>query len=124
VVIAVAVEIIQNRGLVFSMEPLRPDFSRLNPATGIKRLLSLRLLKELGKNLFKAVLYVGAAFVFLRNIARTMQIEASDGRQLPAVMLRESGRLLLIFIVLAAIVALLDQLLARREFSKQMRMSR
>jgi len=44
--IGIAVEVVQNRGLIFSAQPLKPDFSRLNPAKGFKRFFSLRLLKE------------------------------------------------------------------------------
>lgn len=124
VVISVPLEIIQNRGMVFSAEPLKLDFSRLNPAKGLKRLLSLRMLKELGKNLLKLAIYGGGAFLFIRSVAETAGRSARDGRQLASVIAGSAGRLLLLFIFLAAAIALLDQLLARREFARQMRMSR
>jgi Flagellar biosynthesis pathway, component FlhB len=124
VAIGAAIEVVQNRGIVFSFEPLKADFTRLNPAAGFKRLFSMRMLKELGKSLFKATLYIGAAFLFIRHIAQTKRGEASDGSQLAYVLIHEAGRILLLFIVLAAIAALFDQLLARGEFAKQMRMSR
>ena len=124
VVIRVTAEIVQNRGLVFSAEPLKPDFTRLNPAKGLKRLFSLRLLKELGKNLVKLALYGGGAFLFIRSVAEEAGHSARDGRQLAGVIVDSAGRLLLLFVFLAAAIALLDQLLARREFARQMRMSR
>jgi flagellar biosynthetic protein FlhB len=40
-------------GLVLTMHPLKPDFSRLNPLEGAKRLVSSRSLIELGKSLLK-----------------------------------------------------------------------
>lgn len=43
---------IQTR-FIFSMEAVKPKFSRLNPLTGIKRLFSLRSTIELIKNLIK-----------------------------------------------------------------------
>lgn len=124
VALAITVEVIQNRGVVFSAQPLKPDFTRLNPATGLKRLFSLRMLKELAKNVVKLTLYGTAAYLFIRNFVTEHKLAATDGRQLSTLIIQSSGGLLLLFIVLAAFVALLDQLLARREFSKQMRMSR
>jgi flagellar biosynthetic protein FlhB len=119
----VTVELIQNRGIVFSAEPLKPDFSKLNPARGLKRLFSMRMLKELAKNVVKLSLYAAAAVVFVLHAGIEAGSEVRTARDLGDVLLRASGRLLLMFIVLAALVAALDQILARREFAKQMRMS-
>lgn len=117
-------ELIQNRGFVFSFEPLKPDFSRLNPAKGLKRIISLRLLKELAKNLLKFVVYSAGAFLCIRDVVANDGLRARDGRQLTQVIVETTGNLLLLFIFLAAAMALLDQLIARREFARQMRMSR
>jgi flagellar biosynthesis protein FlhB len=123
-VLGVLFELVQIRGLVFSAEPLKPDFSRLNPAKGLKRLFSMRMLKELGKNVLKFVVYVAAAFLFIRSTAHELAAQASSGGELARVLAHVAGRLLLLFIVLAAGMALLDQVLARGEFARQMRMSR
>lgn len=124
IVVAVTIEIVQNRGIVFSAEPLRPDFSRMNPAKGLRRLFSMRMLKELAKNLVKLGFYGGAAFFYIRGVVQQAGLRARDGRQLAELLAESAGRLLLMFILLAAAVATLDQLLARREFARQMRMSR
>src|ERR1041384_7439826 len=42
-------------GLVLTLHPLKPDFSRVNPYEGAKRLVSPRSLVELGKSLLKLV---------------------------------------------------------------------
>lgn len=123
-VLAVAVEIVQVRGLVFSAEPLKPDFNRLNPAQGLKRLFSLRMLKELGKNLLKMAIYMTASFLFIRNVLDAMRTGLSGGSELADKLIGSAGRLILMFIILAMFLAIVDQLLARREFAKQMRMSR
>ena len=46
-------------GIVFSAQPLKPDFSRLNPAKGLKRVFSKRMLIETAKNVLKFAVYVG-----------------------------------------------------------------
>jgi flagellar biosynthetic protein FlhB len=122
--LCVAVEIVQNRGLVFTAQPLKPDFSRLNPAKGLKRLFSLHMLKELAKNVLKFAVYGAAAYLFIGNQVAELGAAAANGSRLAPMLAASAGRLLLLFIVLAAAFAVLDQLLARREFARQMRMSR
>jgi flagellar biosynthetic protein FlhB len=122
--LAIVVEIVQLRGLVFSAEPLKPDFSRLNPAKGLKRLFSMRMLIELAKNVVKFTIYCTAAFLFIRDAAGKMALRATSGRDLAGLLAEAAGGLLLLFVILAAAFALLDQLLVRRQFAKQMRMSR
>ena len=124
VAIAVTAEIVQNRGLVFTAAPLKPDFTRLNPAKGLKRLFSLRMLKELGKNVLKIAIYGGGAHLLISNVANEAGYRARNGRQLAELLSDSAARLLLMFLFLAAAFALLDQLIARREFGRQMRMSR
>lgn len=123
-VIVAVVEVAQLRGLVFSATPLKPDFSRLNPAKGLKRLVSLRMLKELAKSLVKFAVYSTAAFLLIRHEAETLALSTTDGKRLTGILTGAAGRLLLLFVVIAAAIALLDQLMTRREFAKQMRMSR
>lgn len=116
-------ELVQT-GAVFSTKPLKPDFSKLNPAQGLKRLFSMRMLIETGKNLLKFTAYVAAAFFVIRGALRNDIAAITDGRSLANVMAVLSGRLLLSFIFVAMIFAAIDQLLSRRMFSKNMRMSR
>lgn len=51
-VVGVVVGLIQGR-LTFSAKPLTPDFTRLNPGSGIKRIFSLRTLVEQVKAIIK-----------------------------------------------------------------------
>lgn len=123
IAVCVTAELIQNRGIVFSVEPLKPDFSKLNPAKGLKRLFSMRMLRELAKNIVKLAVYSVAAIVFIVSTAQAAGGETGNARELADALLRVSGRLLLMLLILAAFVAILDQLLTRREFARQMRMS-
>jgi flagellar biosynthesis protein FlhB len=121
--VCVLVEVVQNRGVVFSAEPLKPDFTRLNPAKGLKRLFSSRMVKELFKNIVKFTVYSLAAVLFVVEVAIVSAYAVANGRDLADALIEISGQLLLMFIILAAGIAILDQLMARREFAKQMRMS-
>ncbi|MGK6317892.1 EscU/YscU/HrcU family type III secretion system export apparatus switch protein [Sphingomonas sp. DT-204] len=118
------VEIVQLRGLSFSTTPLKPDFSRINPVKGLKRLLSIRMLKEAFKAILKMAVYATVAVLTIRAAVEGGIGRTADAMQLSSALQGASMRLLLVFIAVAAGLAVLDQILARGEFRKQMRMSR
>lgn len=119
----IVLELIQV-GPVFSTEPLRLDFSRLNPATGLKRLFTVRLLVETAKGILKLAVYGALAFVIIRSaLAVTLPTITSAGGLSDAIGHNSLG-LLFVFLGAAGGFAALDQMLVRREFGKKMRMSR
>ncbi len=122
--VVIFLEILQLRGLIFTTQPLKPDFNRLNPATGLKRLFSMRMLKETPKTVLKsAVCGIAAPFVVQDAIA-CFAIAASDGERLAEAPAGAGLRLVFVFIAIAIGFVILDQVLVRGEFLKQMRMSR
>lgn len=118
------VEIVQLRGLIFSTQPLKPDFSRINPAKGLKRIFSMRMLKEAFKNVFKMAAYATVAFLVIRSVAASPGRSSTDAAGLAAAMESGGMRLLFWFMLVALFVLAIDQIIVRREFLKQMRMSR
>ncbi len=124
VVILVALEIIQLRGFIFSTHPLKPDFQRLNPAKGLKRLFSLRMLKETLKNILKMAVYGAAAWFLISQALTRFLPTMSDANRVAGALSDSATRLLFVFIAIAFAFMVIDQLLVRREFHKQMRMSR
>jgi flagellar biosynthetic protein FlhB len=110
--------------VVFSAEPLRPDFSRLNPATGFKRLFTLRLLLETLKNILKISIYGFVGYLIIDHGVRGQMGAIHDATSLLAAMSLIALRLLAGFAGVALFFALLDQLIARRDFFKKMAMSR
>jgi flagellar biosynthetic protein FlhB len=72
----------------------------------------------------KFAVYTGAAFLFVRNAAMTMGARSHDISQIASLFTQNVGRILLMFILLAAALAIVDQFLARGEFASRMRMSR
>lgn len=123
-VILVTLELIQLRGFFFTTEPLKPDFQRLNPAKGLKRLFSMRMLKETLKNVFKMVVYSVAAWLVITAALEKFAPTLADAGRLAVAMEESVMRLLFVFIALAVFFMFIDQLLVRREYRKQMRMSR
>ena len=115
-------EIVQT-GFVFSAQPLTPDFSRLNPATGLKRVFSLRLLIETLKNIVKLGVYTTVAYLVIGG-AFAGAHSIFDARSLFDHMAQIGLRLIAAFILGAVLFAAIDQLIVRRDFFKKMRMSR
>lgn len=120
----ILLEIVQLRGLVFSTQPLKPDFSRLNPAKGFKRLFSAHLLKQAVKNIIKFGAYSAMTVALLWALLDRPQQIGLDARGVVMALDRFGLRLLGLFLVVALAFAALDQILVRRDYSKQMRMSR
>lgn len=123
-VILVTLELIQLRGFFFTTQPLKPDFRRLNPAKGLKRLFSMRMLKETLKNIFKMIVYSVAAWLVISAAVEKFAPTLSDAGRLAVAMESSLMRLLFVFIGLAIFFMVIDQMLVRREYRKQMRMSR
>jgi len=123
-VIVLPVEIFQLRGLVFSGQPLKPDFNRLNPAQGFKRIFSVRTLKEAAKNILKFLIYTGLTLLAVKFVVAKSSLDAPDARQFLGLLSYAAFRLIALFAAAALALAAIDQIMARREFAKQMRMSR
>jgi flagellar biosynthetic protein FlhB len=116
-------ELIQT-GIVFSAEPLKADFSRLNPAKGLKRLFSKRLLIETAKNILKFTVYVGIAWLVGRRAVGDALASVGDAGGLSEAMYGAGLRLVACFALAALVFAALDQIIVRKEFGRNMRMSR
>lgn len=123
-VVLVLLELIQLRGFIFTTEPLKPDFSRLNPAKGLKRLFTMRMLKELLKNLVKLVIYTAIAWLMITGVMELHGDAMGNAARLSQAMADSGKRLLFAFIGGAFAFMVLDQMITRGEFRKQMRMSR
>lgn len=124
IVVAILGTLVQT-GPVFSTHPLKPDFDRLNPVSGLKRLFSLRLLFELGKNLVKLALFSGAVYLLLQQLLpELMALLLTE----PAAYLRlahgwVSGVIFKLAMVLA-FIALIDVMYTRWSFADKLKMSR
>ena len=124
VLFVLLLEIVQLRGLIFTAHPLKPDFSRLNPAKGLKRLFSMRMLKEAAKNVVKMAVYVTVTALLVWSLVSTPGRSQDGADGLASAMSSGGMRLLMLFILVALFFAAIDQIIVRREFHKQMRMSR
>jgi flagellar biosynthesis protein FlhB len=112
-------------GLMFSPDKLAPDFNKISPGTGFKRLFGIDALVHFGKSLLKIILVGWIAWIVLKPHVHEFQtLSAMDtGAMLPfcAVIIRK-----LVFSVLAAMVTIagFDWFWQRQRFMARMRMSK
>lgn len=116
--------LIQN-GLVLSAEGIKPKVSKISPREGVKRLFSAKAVMEFLKGLAKISVVGVAACLILFPMLRDMDLMPM--MSVFATLARLYDMAAYLFIGVAAIVAVvagLDYLFQRRQFLKQMRMSR
>lgn len=125
VAVVVLTNIITMRGVVFSVEPIKPEFKRINPAEGFKRIFSMRSFVEFLKGLVKLVLLALAFYVVGRHALQALMESSRCGSGCI-----ESTFFLvlkpLMFTVLAAflLVGGVDVLMQRWLFGRDMKMTR
>lgn len=125
IIIAVIGASLLQSGPVFSFEPVKPDFKRLNPKEGFKKLFSKRIFTELAKTVIKVLLFVlvcGAVFWGLvGDMTNTgvLTLKALFG------LAHWYGiRLISAVLGLMLVFSGLDFWLSRRRYNQQMMMSR
>jgi flagellar biosynthesis protein FlhB len=111
-------------GPVFAPAALKPDFSRLNPAAGLKRLFSPQTLMEAAKSSFKLAVFTAITVYVINAAVLGLAGGALDARGTALALVQVGAAWLLAFVLSAALFAALDLQLVRRRFAKRMRMSR
>jgi flagellar biosynthetic protein FlhB len=123
--VAAVVGSVAQSGMVFSFEPLRPDFSRLHPGQGLRRMFSLRTLFDAARAVLKLSLLAAVAWLALRSLLPGFAaISAAGPARFVPVLLADAGALAWKMALALALVALADLAFTRREFTRRMRMSR
>lgn len=124
VVVAVAGNVLQT-GFVFSTHPLKPDFTRMNPAQAIKRLFGVRTLWDLAKLSFKVVALALLAWYAMGKLTSIVgSIALASPAQLPRLTLAVFTRVATWLLVVMVLLAVADMLFSRREYLRKLRMSR
>ncbi|MBO6521472.1 MAG: flagellar biosynthesis protein FlhB [Rhodospirillales bacterium] len=112
-------------GLLFAPEKVKPDFEKVSPMKGLKRMFSMRSVVEFGKGILKLVIVSAVALGI--TLPLMQDITLMPGFSMAAIM----DRILNIAILLAAgtiavmtAIAALDFMFQKYQFTKSMRMSK
>lgn len=124
VVAVVAAQVLQT-GPVFSSTPLKPDWSRLNPVTGFKKLLSIKLLFEAGKSVLKLLALVSVAYMALHALVPGLaRLQSTTVKAFLFTLIDSAGGLATKLCAALAVFALIDVLYVRWDYLRNLRMSR
>ncbi len=112
-------------GLVFSFDPVKPRFDHINPAEGLKRIASLRNVVEFAKAAIKVVVLTAAFWLVLRGAIQPLFEVPSCGETcLSQTALAAFKPLAATAMVAFVAIGLLDLLVQRQLFLRDMRMTR
>lgn len=123
-IMGIAANLMQT-GILFTKEPLKPDFKKLNPISGIKRMFSKRTLVELVKDvvLITIVGYIGYNFIIDNYIKILNLNNLRLGILIEAIKELIENIFFKITLILVAI-AIADYIFQRKQFKKDMRMTK
>jgi flagellar biosynthetic protein FlhB len=123
-VIAAIVANMMQSGPILTLHPVKPDWQRLNPVTGFKRLLSVRTLFVAARSMLKLLVLGLVAWLALKHLLpQFYRLSDLPAGALMRTLLDDFAALGLKFAGALVLIALLDLLYSRHEFAKKMRMS-
>lgn len=124
VVAAVLVNLAQV-GFLWAPKKLKPDFSKLNFITGLKKFVSMRMLVDLGKNLGKLLLVGSVGYFTLKDEWETLP--ALVDNDLEAALATVIGICLKVFfrcLLAMVVLAVLDWAYQKYDYEKNLKMSK
>lgn len=124
IMLAAIVGNVLQTGPVFSFHPIKPDWDRINPGKGFKRVFSMRTLFIGARAVLKLVLLSLVVYFALKSlIPQFYHLAGLSPYGLVRTLLDDFATLGLKLSVMLGFIAVLDLMYTRYEFNKNMRMS-
>lgn len=112
-------------GLVITLAAARPQFSRVNPVSGLSRLFSVQVLVELAKALAKATLVGTVLYFFLKgHIHQLLSLPQMPAQQALASLMKLSAMACVMCVAALIIVVAMDVPYQLWTYAKNLRMSK
>lgn len=125
VIIAAIVANVLQVKFVFSTDPLKPDFSRLNPAQGFKKIFQRRTIYELIKVILKLALLAGIVWFGGGALLKSLTGGVTLGLANPGIWLSSLVTKVMLLVVAAMVpIAIIDWIYSRRDFAHRLKMSK
>lgn len=123
--LAIILGTIAQTGLIWSSTPLTPDFKRLNPAAGFKKVFSLKLCFDAFKNLFKLSLAVISLFFILKkDLPEIMHLGLTSPTQYPNHLMHFLLKAIFQLLLVLCFIAIIDKGYTLWKYKKDNRMSK
>jgi len=122
--IALAVNLAQTRGLI-TFTPLKPSFKRLNPVSGLKKIISPRSLWDIGKQIVRVSLLALIVWQVLSGVLPT--ITGNGGLSSTAIASLVASKSIALVREVAAIslvLSVLDYIVQHRKVSRDLKMTK
>ncbi len=112
-------------GFLFTSEPLMPDFEKINPLKGLSRLFSARNLIESSRVIVKGLILCFVAYSILKAaIEQSPELIFKNPVAIFEVLGDAGKRLFLSLCGVLAVFAAIDFVLQKREYAKQVRVTK
>jgi len=112
-------------GFLWSVEPLAPKASKIDPIQGAQRILSRRSLVELAKALVKIVIVGWAAFSTMKSeFSHLIPLMYQEDVQIFAALGQTSLKVMIRCCWVIALLALLDYMYQKWEYAQKLRMTK
>lgn len=112
-------------GVIFSLEPLKPNFGKLNPIEGAKKMFSLKQVFELFKSILKmAVVIAIIIFVLKEDFIFVLLAQELTAMQVLAVAANLMFKIIIRVTIFYIIIAIIDLFYQRYQFIEQNKMSK
>lgn len=112
-------------GSVFSIEPLKPQLKKLNAIENLKNMFKPKMLVELVKNIFKIVMIFFIAYSVLKGMLEpfllTVTVPVEGASKLGSMVL---VKFFVRFLIVFLLVACFDLFLQRKEYIKNLKMTK
>lgn len=126
--IAMTIGVVANlmqSGFMFTTQPLKPDFKKLNPIEGFKNIFSTKVVFNLAKNIIKLVLIFYLAIDSLSDSANQILNSGNIGTEKLFYFFLNFVKGLVTNIAFVMLgLAIIDFVFQRRDFRKKLRMSK
>jgi flagellar biosynthetic protein FlhB len=112
-------------GSVFSFEPITPKFEKIDPIKGMMKFLSLKFLAEGARMSFKVIISVYVAYGLVKSeILTSPELMISDPSRLLTAFSGAGRTIFLTLVAIFSVFAGIDFWMQRREWMKQVRLTR
>lgn len=112
-------------GSIFTPEPIQPDFSRIDPLKGFQRIFSMRQFVEGFRLILKSSVVVWVVYGILKAEILTAPFQTGAEPGMMMMKMADSAKAVFLSLIgVLAIFAMIDFALQRREFMKNMRLTK
>ena len=112
-------------GLVFAGEPIKPKFSKISPAKGLKRMFSLRSLIEAAKGALKIIIIGIVGYLTIKSeLNQYPYLFDKDVPEIVAFLGQVSFKLVIRTSLVLLILAIFDYAYQKFEFEKKLKMTK